>query len=353
VTLPLVDLDGSPRDQGLQHGAALRGQIAHNLAVYYDRFLREGHLPADEVRQRAAHFLPLLEACPDYFDTLRGVAETSGQELIDLVMLNARYELLYYQYSVLPVGGPDGCTAFALLPETTHSGHLLIGENWDWIPEVQGAVLRTPETLCFTEAGIVGGKIGLNAHGLGLVVNGLLSTSDDWARPVKPFHVRCHDVLRSTTLEDATRAVTDTARACSTNFILAQVPNRAVDVEAAPGSCCSFGVVRGVLAHTNHFLEPDHLGVEEPHSERRPHSYSRLARIRELLDARPLSLEDVQASLRDHDNFPDSVCRHVHPDDPPEEACVTVVSAVMDLDERALWLSDGPPCENGYQRYAL
>ena len=110
-----------------------------------------------------------------------------------------------------------------------------------------------------------------------------------------------------------------------------------------------------MLAHTNHFLDPTHLGIEEPaHSDRRPQTYTRLARMRELLDARkPLSVADVQACLRDHDNFPDSVCRHIHPDDPPEEACPTVVSVVMDLEERALWLSDGQPCEHVYERYAL
>jgi isopenicillin-N N-acyltransferase-like protein len=92
----------------------------------------------------------------------------------------------------------------------------------------------------------------------------------------------------------------------------------------------------------------------EPQSERRPHTYTRLTRMRELLEVRqPLSISDVQACLRDHDNYPDSVCRHQHPDDPPEEACTTVVSAVMDLDERALWLADGPPCENQYTAHHL
>jgi isopenicillin-N N-acyltransferase-like protein len=354
VSLPLVDLDGSPFDQGQQHGAALRRQIAHNLGAYYDRFLREGHLEADEVRGRAASLVPLLEADAEYFAAVRGVARASDQELIDVVMLNVRYELLYYQYSVLPVGGPDGCTSFALQPAATTTGHLLIGENWDWIPEVQGAVLRTSETLSFSEAGIVGGKIGLNAYGIGLCVNGLLSTSDDWSQPVRPFHVRCYEILRSRTLEEAAGVVTGVRRACSTNFVLAQTPDRAVDIEAAPGTSCTFGADDGALVHTNHFLEPEHLGVEEPASERRPHSYTRLARMRELLDARrPLSVEDVQACLRDHDNFPDSVCRHVHPDDPPEEACVTVVSAVMDLHERTLWLSDGPPCERAYEKSEL
>ncbi|HEY2593644.1 MAG TPA: C45 family peptidase, partial [Chloroflexota bacterium] len=196
MSLPVVELNGAPFDRGWQHGDALRAEIAHNLAVYYDRFQREGQLDADEVRRRAGRFLPLLETYPEYFDTLRGVAEATGEELVDVVMLNVRYELLYFQYSVLPVGGPDGCTAFALLPEATSNGHLLLGENWDWIPEVRGAVLRTPETLSFTEAGIVGGKIGLNAAGIGLTVNGLLSTEDDWSQPVAPFHVRCFNILR-------------------------------------------------------------------------------------------------------------------------------------------------------------
>jgi len=271
-----------------------------------------------------------------------------------VVMLNVRYELLYFQYSVLPVGGPDGGTSFALLPEATTSGHLLIGENWDWIPEVQGAVLRTDQTLSFTEAGIVGGKIGLNAAGVGLTVNGLLSTDDDWAQAVPPFHARCQDVLHSDTLEAAARVITSVRRACSTNFILAQVPDRAIDIEAAPGTSCSFGPQKGTLMHTNHFLEREHLGIEEPASERRPHSHTRLARMHELLgDRRPLSVEDVQACLRDHDNFPDSICRHEHPDDPPEEACVTVVSTVMDLNERTLWLSDGHPCEHPYDAFTL
>jgi isopenicillin-N N-acyltransferase-like protein len=354
VRLPLVELAGTPFDQGRQHGSALRAQIAHNLAVYYDRFQREGHLDADEVRRRAAQLQPVLETFPAYADALRGVADGARQPLIDVIMLNVRYELLYFQYSVLPVGGPDGCTSFALLPEATRDGHLLIGENWDWIPDVQGAVLRTDRTLSFTEAGIVGGKIGLNAAGLGLTVNGLLSTDDDWSQPVAPFHVRCHDILQSDSLEAAARVVTSVRRACSTNFILAQPPDRAVNIEAAPGTSCSFGPRQGALAHTNHFLEPEHLGVEEPASERRPHSYTRLERIRQLLNAgRPLGVEDVQACLGDHDNFPDSVCRHQHPDDPSEEACVTVVSAVMDLNERTLWLSNGHPCEHPYDAFTL
>ena len=136
--------------------------------------------------------------------------------------------------------------------------------------------------------------------------------------------------------------------------MLAQVPDQVVDIEAAPDSVCAIGPRRGAVAHTNHFLDPAALGVSEPRSERRPHSYTRLARMRELLDTRsPVAIGDLESSLRDHDNYPDSVCRHANTDDPPEEWCVTVTSAIMDLDERSLHLTDGPPCEHVYDGYSI
>jgi isopenicillin-N N-acyltransferase-like protein len=358
MTLPLIHLDGEPYDQGHQHGTALRDQIGHNLDVYYDRFQREGQLAPDEARARAARYQPLLDGSP-YFDTLTGMAAGSGQALLDLLVLNVRYELLYYQYGVCGVGGPDGCTSFAVLPPASANGHLLLGQNWDWIPQVRGAVLHTHEpdgleTLSFTEAGIVGGKIGLNSAGLGLAINGLISTTDDWSRLEMPFHVRCYEILRRRTFHEALRLVVPGKRACSANFLIAQTPDQAVDIESAPDSVRELYAASHSLVHTNHFLDPGQLGVEEPVTERRPHSYWRQTRMEALLDARPtIAVDDLEAALRDHDHYPDSICRHENLDDPPEERCLTVTSAIMDLEERSLRLTDGPPCEHAYQPFAI
>lgn len=358
MALPLVHLSGSAFDQGRQHGLALGDQIVANLEVYYDRFAREGKLAPAEVRARAAHFLTTLDGLP-YMDALRGVAEGADSDLIDIVVLNARYELLYYQYGICGISQPDGCTSFAVLPGASANGHLLLGQNWDWVPDVAGALLHTEEpdgleTLAFTEAGIVGGKIGLNSAGLGLTINGLLSTSDDWARPALPFHARCYDLLRQRTLADAANVIAQGKRACSTNFLLAQTPAAAIDLEAAPDGVAEWFADADVLTHSNHFIDPQALGVAEPETERRPHTYWRLNRIRELIDARtPVSVGDLEAIMRDHDNHPDGICRHENPADPPEEWCVTVTSIIMDLDQASLRLTDGRPCEHLYETYSL
>jgi isopenicillin-N N-acyltransferase-like protein len=358
VTLPLVHVDGQPYDQGRQHGLALGDQIAHNLAVYYDRFLTEGQLEAGEARRRAATYLPLLEGSP-FFDTIRGVADGAQHDLLDIVVLNLRYELLYYQYGVCGIGQPDGCTALAIEPPQSANGHLLLGQNWDWIPEVSGAVLHTTEvdgleTLGFTEAGIVGSKIGLNSAGLGLTINGLMTTVDDWSQVALPFHARCYAILRSRTLDQAVAVVVEEQRPCSANFLLAQPSAGALDLEAAPTLVNTITPDRGMLVHANHFVDPVSLGVEEPVTEKRPHTYLRHDRLRVLLEARtPVSLGDLEVVLRDHDNYPDSICRHENREDGPEEWCITVTSALMDLDERSLRLTDGPPCEHLYQGYSL
>jgi isopenicillin-N N-acyltransferase like protein len=211
------------------------------------------------------------------------------------------------------------------------------------------------ETLSFSEAGIFGGKIGLNSAGLGLAINGLVSNHDDWARLQTPFHVRCYEILRSRSLEAAATIVSGQLRSCSTNFLLAQVPDQVLDIEAAPDATRELTPEAGCLVHANHFVDPTALAVSEPPVEKNPHSYRRHARLRELLTSlgHPVQIADIQAALRDHQEHPYSVCFHIDPNEPPEEYYATLTSAIMDLHARELHLSDGPPCTAEYVRYAL
>jgi isopenicillin-N N-acyltransferase-like protein len=357
MSLPLVRLSGTPYEQGRQHGAALRAQIGQNMAIYMGRFERELRLSRAETLRRAeVYAAAIAEQNPDYAAGMAGVAAGSGLSYAEVAALNVRYELFYYQFGVNAVA--DGCTAFAIQPHASASGHLLIGENWDWIAGVRGAVLQSVEPdglelLCFSEAGIVGGKIGLNSAGLGLAINGLTSNDDDWARLRKPFHVRCYEILRSRSLAAAAAIVSADDRSCSANFLLAQSPDQVLNIESAPQATAVSGCVGGCLVHANHFVDPAALAVSEPPVEKTPHSYRRHARLEQLLGRRPLALEDVQAALRDHAGHPYSICFHIDPQEPPEEHYASVISAIMDLHAGVLYLSDGPPCTNPYERYAL
>ncbi len=370
TTLPVLDLNGTPFEAGIQHGAQAAEDIAENLRIYFDRFQREAHLTPALVRDRAQRYLPVIEtAHPAYGEAMRGVSQGARVPLVDIVALNARYELLYSQYasinqakvSHLPAGG---CTAFAVLPEVAADGHLYLGQNWDWFPGVRGVLLRgrAPDgftVVAFTEAGIVGGKIGMNSVGLGLVINGLLSNHDDWSRLRTPFHVRTWEILYARTLETAVRVITGEDRSCSANFLLGHANGRAeiVDIEAAPGATCAMAPRGGVLAHANHFSDPTALGISQPLAEETTSTYQRAARMDRLLEegkaAGTLHAEGLMTILRDHDGWPDSVCRHPNPRFPEEERVESVVSVVEDLTGRRMFVAAGPPCEAEFRVVSL
>jgi len=358
MTLPVLRVQGTSYEQGLEHGRELKDRVQHNVSVYFNRFEKEVGLSEAEVLACATSFLQAIQTQnQNYFEGMKGIAEGADVSLEALTALNVRYEILYYQYGVNAMA--DGCTAFAVQPEGAENGHLWIGQNWDWIPEVQGAVIHTVdedgfENISFTESGIFGGKIGLNAAGVGLVINGMTSMDDNWSQMHKPFHVRCYEILKSRDFGSATNVVTEENRVCATNYMIATTPDHVVDIEAAPTKVRLISCQNHRQAHTNHFLDPDALGIVEPPMDNRPHSQQRQKRMTELLNTKEkLSFKDMKIFLADKDNYPYSINRHKDMALLPEERFITVTSVIMDLDAGEMYLTDGPPDNSDYQLVTL
>jgi len=156
--LPSVRLTGDSTERGRTHGEAFPEAIRQNVSTYMERFEHNG-VPEAEVRDQAAEFLSRMENWnPAYAAELRGVAAGSRVDETDIAALNARYEVLYAAYSKQNAG-TDGCTSFALLPETTADDHTYVGQNWDWIPAIADTLITTevypdngPNHLGVTEA---------------------------------------------------------------------------------------------------------------------------------------------------------------------------------------------------------
>lgn len=308
----------------------------------------------------------IRKVSPAYALAMEGVAMGSDSKLLEITALNVRYELMYSQFAkigIKPVPLVGGCTAFGAMPEATVNRHVILAQNWDWIPQVKGLFLKVrpaigPEVLCFTEAGVVGGKIGMNSEGIGLAINGLVSDEDDWERLRKPFHVRCWEILNSKTLTEALSKVTRGERSCSANFILGQQKSlgsgRLVDVETAPESTLTLSPKDDAITHTNHFLHPAKLGIRQVLDEERRSTLHRGKRINELVKPirsgkAKLSLTRAEKILQDHDGRPESVCRHQNSALPVYSRYQTVVSVIMDLYTGHMRATAGSPCENSYQ----
>ena len=361
MSLSHFTFSGSSYQQGLSHGEALQESIIKNIQIYLDRFENEARISKNKLLENSEIYLNILrEQSPEYVNGMNGIAESSNLELLEIAMLNLRYELLYHALGKkLQSEAVDGCTSFAVLPEASENKHLLMGQNWDWIPDVD-CVLTTNidsdglQRMAFTEAGIFGGKPGMNSEGIGLAVNGMYSTDDDWSRFEKPFHLRCYEVLRSKNMEEALHALAGTPRSCTANFILGHAPSRAIDIELAPDRLRLIDPVNGVLAHANHLVDPKKTGVLEPENPRRHLSEFRHNRMETLLnEQKPLSVVAVQEILKDHEHQPQSLCRHRDDTLPESQHTITKTAMIMDLEERKMWVTNGQPCKTEFEEFIL
>jgi isopenicillin-N N-acyltransferase-like protein len=199
------------------------------------------------------------------------------------------------------------------------------------------------------EAGLLA-KSGLNAAGLGLATNFLLSRGDD-GRAGVPYHVTLRAILDAASADEAVDMLRAMPRCSSANYLLADAGGRAVDVEVLPGD--ALHVIEpfdGFLAHTNHFCAAEATAFEAG-GALMPSSPLRLERLEALLGAsgQRIGPADIRTALSDHVNFPAAVCCHPDPDLAESDRDITAVSIVMDLDSRRVELADGNPCSTPYR----
>ena len=161
VPFPLVELTGSPRERGRQHGQAVPDRIKRGIEMYSESLLKNG-VDWKHLEQRANAMVPVVEKFdPAYVEEMRGIADGAGVSFAGVMLMNARTEMVAAaRKQQAHQHFPDGCTAAFALPEASADGVLLHGQNWDWRAECAetGVVLRIrrddgPDILTFTEAG--------------------------------------------------------------------------------------------------------------------------------------------------------------------------------------------------------
>lgn len=370
MPLQKLKLTGTPYERGETHGETFTDEVHDNVKVYLDRFATHG-LPEEEARSMAAEYIPIFEDFnEDFAEEMRGIADGASLPLADVALINARYELIYGAFSAEteqidkpdPETATDGCTSFGLQPEITADGHTYIGQNWDWIHQLTDNVFVMdvrrhdgPNLVALTEAGIATGRKGVNEHGIGFVANGLVTPEDGKHMDRKPYMVRCREILDAERLDAAIEPVVATDRVCSTNFLIGHAEGEMINIEAAPETANYLYPENRLLTHANHF--EDRREVKSEFEKLIPHTLCRAPRMKRLLsrhrDDGTLDREAMKEVLRDHFSRPSSVCRHVDETQPERRHTHTIASLILDLNERRMLATQGPPCEANYQEFTV
>lgn len=244
----VLNLAGTPFDIGLQHGAALGESIKETVQVYLELFRSVGGATPEAVRSMAMSYAHKIEQFdPRYMEEIRGIAEGAKMPISDILMLNARTEIL----TSLNAASHE-CTTFCFGREG------ILAQTWDWLQRLDGKPVLLNIThpdghavLTMTEPGIVG-KIGLNSAGIGVGLN--ILTSSQRATGV-PVHLLLRSALDSPTWQQAYDRLTTSEIGTNSAITLADDAGRYLTFEYKGGSLSIIRPVNGVLLHTNHYLD--------------------------------------------------------------------------------------------------
>lgn len=325
--------------RGRELGVAVREAALDALERYRQAYPQLG-IPTELATEVAATSLLALEEWDaDQAEELAGVAEGVGVPLADLMLLNARTEILAHA----PLDANECSTVVALhgdaRPQTM--------QTWDWHAELApigvlidltteaGMRVRT-----FSEPGMLA-KIGVNDAGLGLHFNILHHASD--RRAGVPVHAIARRILTEASSVDEAVTIARSAQPGASTVLTVVAHGRAACIELSPAGV---GVVEpdgDLLVHTNHFVDPELAQGEATTDASTTYMrYEHAAAQREALLAADGAVE-LATSMCGEAGADAPVCVLPTQDLPLAHRWETLLTASLDVDACAIDWFAGPP----------
>jgi isopenicillin-N N-acyltransferase-like protein len=351
--LEVLELSGSPHQRGKKYGEACKTMIEEQITHLYSSFREKRRWLKEKVLGEARKYVPFIEEySPEIADEMKGMAAGAEVGYEDIAALIAHYEL-----------GEDvpSCTCFAATGQATVQGETYIGQNWDGGPGVwwegeESLLLRVirpsgPNVLTFVDKGFPAGY-GMNSDGIAVVWN---SVHCDESQLGVPTYLIPREVLHQKTIGDAIGAVFRARRAESFNFVIADENGEVYNIEATPNNI-DITHADKYMGHANHFTKLKvgrDLLLEQAFNVGMS-TLIRHNRINRLLSQKCgcMDLEALVEMLKDHVNYPNSICCHQRNSEGKVTA-LTFSSAVMVPAKREMYITHGNPCRNKFYKHAL
>lgn len=324
LTLPVIEVAGTPRAMGRAHGEAVRAMVPEFIA---DRvragavFVRQRRRDGDLLATAAACLERLRTWHPEGWEEHHGVAEGAG---VDPVELYAAGNLTDVRDAAAfaPCADAEGCTTALVPPALSATGGTLAAQTWDLNPPDLAFVIALrrrplggPATLSVTCAGCPN-LMGLNAAGLAF---GTTNLKVHGVRAGIPYLSLLHRISGCATRAEAAALLAAAPRAAAHSYWLAD----AAGVE--DWECTAWSAERragdGPLCRTNHCLAAGHaVREDEPPTAS---SQARLAAARARLAAGGLDVASIKTLFADRGQGIDSINRY------PEDGTGTATNACM------------------------
>jgi isopenicillin-N N-acyltransferase-like protein len=352
--LKIVEVSGNHYEMGFQYGAACP-EISEMLDMTCQFFGGPDKAKAI-IKKYVPMYLPAIEKyAPEIVEEMKGIAAGSNVELQDILFLNVTYEI-----SLPSVMG--GCTAFAAAGEATANGEVIAGQNFDYL-DPWGKFLivlkmrpaQGPRILAVTPSGCLT-LFGLNSAGISFNIN--LLRNRDSLTPVGgvPTHVILRKIFMSENIGEVIAKIGLAEGRAAKNYLVTSQQGDIIDIETTTNDLDIQYPERGILTHANHFKTDRFKSSDLAHLFL-PDAYVRSYRLFQLMESYhgKLTVDILKQLLQDHNNYPNSVCRHRDLRAPLEigRLMKTLISIISCPKEQKAYISVGNPCENGYIEYRL
>jgi len=361
--LQVLELSGSYYDMGFEYGKARHTEITRWLKQHqYDLF--EKKIGKEKMLRHAKKHVPFIEEySPELTEMIKGIAAATERPFEEIVLINMDEEKSMFNLT--------GCTAFAATGKATKTGEAFHGQTWEaiidyyWAGKMSALLKMKPKeslrSLNHTMPGFLG-CAGLNEKGIGLSWNSVPRIELTIGVPT---YIICAEILRQKTIGDAINACIRAKRAGCFNFIITD-ESEIYNIEATPKDMDIYSDPE-YIGHANRFVSPKFKDKQK--IDRLTLTMIRHFRINRLLkeNCGNIDLEESFTFLKDHSNYPHSICSHPSFEyDEDEEDMpwpieekeswnrLYVLDAwVIAPKRKEFWISHGSPCRHEFKKYTF
>ena len=343
--LKVLQLEGDNYQIGYQHGKALAKEIELVIQIRYKQLKYNLNISFKEALQESLKYYSNAEKYfPEYIKEIEGIADGAQIPFEKVFFIQVASELAFRPLVE--------CSAFAITPKYVKDGKVFIGQNLDTLPDLKKfySILHIkpigkPEILMFSYAGIFG-YIALNKLGLAHVFNTLKGPGWKYGITHYFIHRKLHEMK---SVKECAEFIKELPIASSGNYLISDNEGKIMDLEVTHEGVREIYSDK-ILVHTNHFLHEDFIDHENFYTELDSSKF-RLNRLTSLINNKlPISLEEIMSIMGDHENFPESICRHQKNVPPFIE---TTAALIFNPQEGKMFVALGTPCNTSYQCFNI
>lgn len=363
-TLKTVSFSGSGYALGLEHGEALKQEIGEIISAWKKNTSSVLKKDADLVINDFFEYADFTDAIkkwtPQLFEEIRGIAEGSGQNLNDVLILNLLDEFWVYLNKL----NNHHCSSAGV--SSMHGKPAYIAQNMDLENYTDGfqilmRLCRTenrPEQLILTHPGLIALN-GLNEEGIGVCVNTLMQLEASSTGLPVAFVIRY--ILNSTNKEELLSFIQTVNHASGQNYMIG-IRDEVYDFEASAHKVVRYNPdnENGTVYHTNHPIVNDDVkpwfAQYDPNlkDELKPEGTNSQLRFKavetRMTSGSKINDESIKEALRSKDNSDNPVCRSNNGDG----RGFTFASVIMTFTKQPnIQVLAGPPDESDFEVFVF